>query len=72
MATVSEQLLEAQSAYHDLVTGRAARVVIDQNGERVEFVSANRTQLYLYIQSLQRQLLSPAPVPMNSPAGFVF
>lgn len=72
MATVAEQLVEARAAYHDLVTGKAARVVVDQNGERVEFVSANRSQLYLYIQSLERQVAAEPTYPSNGPAGFLF
>lgn len=72
MATVAQQLAEAQAAYHELVMGRAARVVVDQNGERVEFVAANRQALYLYVQSLQAQVAVPVSVPVNSPAGFMF
>ena len=72
MATVAEQLAEAQAAYHELVMGRAARVVVDQNGERVEFVAANRQQLYLYVQSLQAQLATPVTPPANCPASFLF
>jgi len=72
MATVADQLAEAQAAYHELVMGRAPRVVLDQNGEKVEFVAANRQALYLYIQSLQTQLATPVSPPVNSPAGFMF
>lgn len=74
MATLDEQLTDAKAAYHELVMGRSARVVIDQNGERVEFVAANRMQLYLYIQDLERQLsaLSSITLPSNGPAGFLF
>lgn len=71
MATVAEQLAEAKAAYHELVMGKAARVVVDQNGERVEFVSANRQGLYLYIQQLERQLTTPATAP-SGPAGYIF
>lgn len=72
MATIAEQLVEAEAAYHSLITGRSARVVIDQNGERVEFVAANRQQLYLYILSLKAQLAAPTTVPANAPASFLF
>lgn len=72
MATVAEQLAEAQAAYHELVMGKSARVVVDQNGERVEFVAANRQQLYLYIQSLQQQLAEVSLPPSNAPARFMF
>lgn len=55
MAT-QEQLVQAQNAYHDLMTGKLARVVVDSNGERVEFTAANSSKLLAYIQSLQAQL----------------
>lgn len=72
MATIAEQLAEAEAAYHALITGKAPRVVVDQNGERIEFVAANSTKLYLYIQSLRAQL-EPVPVtPANTPVGFLF
>lgn len=67
-----DQLTEAREAYHELVTGRAPRVVVDQNGERVEFTAANRQMLYLYIQRLEAELgLTPVQQP-RGPAGFVF
>lgn len=49
-----------------------ARVVVDQNGERVEFVAANSVGLYNYIKELEAKL-NPAPVvPANGPAYFLF
>jgi hypothetical protein len=72
MATLSEQLEEARAAYHDLITGKAARVVIDQNGERVEFVAANRQALYTYIQRLEAQIAGSSSPPSNAPARFIF
>jgi hypothetical protein len=38
---------------HELRTGRSARVVVDQNGERVEFTSANVAGLRAYIEELE-------------------
>lgn len=70
MAT-PDQLAEAEAAYHELVTGKSARVVVDANGERVEFVAANLTKLYLYIQSMRAEL-GTATNRVSGPAGFVF
>lgn len=50
------QLAEAKAAYHRLMLGGAARVIVDQNGERVEFLSANAGKLAQYILSLEQQL----------------
>lgn len=69
--SLTEQLTEARSAYHDLMTGKAARVVVDQNGERVEFVAMNSQKLYLYIQSLEQQV-APTPGVVRGPAGMIF
>lgn len=68
MAT-PEQLVEAENAYHQLMLGRSARVVVDRNGERVEFTSANKASLAQYIQELKREL---GLIPTRRPAGVYF
>lgn len=75
MLTARQRLQEARDAYHALNTGKMARVVVDQNGERVEFTAANRTGLYNYIKQLEREVPSCSGVPPrlnNGPAGFIF
>lgn len=71
---VKSQLAQARQAYHDLQTGRMARVVVDQNGERVEFTPTNKSNLYAYIQQLEA--LVPCDggmtLPNVGPAGFIF
>lgn len=56
ITVIQAQLASAQTAYHNLVTGKAAKVIVDQNGERVEFVQASAARLWAYICSLQKQL----------------
>ena len=74
-ALLEKQLAEAQAQYHTLMLGTAARVIVDQNGERVEFTAANKGNLVNYILSLKAQLgmFTPAcgGLPLG-PAGFVF
>jgi hypothetical protein len=65
-----ELLRQAQSAYHLLNTGGMARVIVDQNGERVEFSVARKADLYAYIQELQGQLNPVAR--FSRPMGFTF
>jgi hypothetical protein len=60
MATTQELLTEARVAYHALMTGVSARVVVDQNGERVEYTAANRASLRAYITELENQLADEA------------
>lgn len=52
LLTNAEMLAQAQGALHALMTGQSARVVVDQNGERVEFTSVNADRLRAYIVSL--------------------
>lgn len=54
--TLAEQLAAAQTAYHNLMTGKAVKVVIDQNGERVEYAVANADRLKAYIAALESQI----------------
>lgn len=69
MATLAERLVEAETAYHDLMTGKLARVYVDQNGERVEYVAANAARLAAYIASLKQQIADEAAgtTPCNGP-----
>lgn len=55
-AVLEARLSEAQAAYHNLQIGTSARVVVDQNGERVEYTNANRAALRAYILELEAQL----------------
>lgn len=72
--SIQQKLDEAREAYHLLNTGRMARVVVDQNGEKVEFTAANRVGLYNYIKELEAQLPSTSSVNQlnNGPARFLF
>lgn len=70
-------LRDAEKAYHQLVTGTQPRVVVDQNGERVEFTAANKTVLYQYIMQLKSTLGSgcgnaPSLPQTYGPAQFFF
>lgn len=51
--TKAEMLADAKAQYHLLLTGQKASVVVDQNGERVEYTQANAAKLQAYIASLQ-------------------
>jgi hypothetical protein len=72
--TPQQKLEEAESALHSLQTGTMARVIVDRNGERVEFTSANRQGLITYISDLRLQVgeVVPDPVASNGPLSFFF
>lgn len=56
VSTLQLRLARAESAYEDLMLGKAVRVLVDQNGERVEFTPANASRLSAYIMDLKLQL----------------
>jgi len=51
--TTRQKLAEAESEYHALMTGLKPRVLVDRNGERVEYTAANAAKLLRYIESLR-------------------
>lgn len=67
-------LRDARAAYHSLLTGTMPRVVVDQNGERVEYSVANKAALYTYIQQLEAAGGCNQPVAFANlhPATFIF
>lgn len=73
MACQQDKLDAARAAYHNLMTGAAARVIVDQNGERVEFVVANAPRLAAYIAQLEAQCAAGAKPPRpQAPFGYFF
>ena len=48
-AKYQQWLNDAMDAYNQLNVGGSVRVVVDQNGERVEYTAANRQSLWAYI-----------------------
>lgn len=50
------RLAEAQAAYHTVMLGGGVVVVVDQNGERVEYSRASGPALLKYIAMLQAQI----------------
>jgi hypothetical protein len=69
--TKAEMLAQARVAYHQLHTGGMPRVVVDQNGSRVEYAAANKQNLYGYIQALEAELGCATGIP-SGPARFIF
>lgn len=64
--TNKEKLTAAEAALHDLLIGAAVRVYVDQNGERIEYTTANRAKLYQYIDELKMLITPPTAMgPMR-------
>lgn len=76
MATLQDRLAEAELAYHNLMTGQLARVIIDQNNEQVQYTTATAATLYAYIQSLKSQIAQCAAgvsdTKPSQPLQFIF
>ncbi len=72
-AVYRQRLVKAEKAYDELMTGKAVKKFVDQNGESVEYSQANATKLSDYIEEL-KQLLDPrrARSRQPRPLGFVF
>lgn len=71
--SIEERLTAARAAYHNLMIGRSAREVVDQNGERVTFTAIDKAALYAYIRQLEAQLPgAPSPGVAYGPAHFTF
>lgn len=66
-----QKLHEAEAALHRLILGRSPRVIVDQNGERVEYTAANRGALQQYVNSLKQQL-GLLTTSATRPAGVYF
>lgn len=55
-ALLEKRLTEAKEALHTALIGGHARVVVDSNGERVEFTATNTARLRAYIAELELRL----------------
>lgn len=65
-AVLETRLADAEQQYHLLVTGQAAKVFVDQNGERIEYQQGSAIRLSAYIADLKRQLgLGSGMGPLN-------
>lgn len=67
-------LAKLREDYAALISGNKPRVIVDQNGERVEFTSANAARLYQFIQEVATCFPDPcSPVARPfKPMGFFF
>lgn len=58
LAQLETWLQEAENAYHTVAIGGGVTVVVDQNGERVEYSRANLAALGKYVATLQAKINS--------------
>lgn len=71
--TNAEKLVQAEQAYHDLMVNGSVRVVVDQNGERVEYTAVNAAKLLQYITDLRALIAGSAGLMVpRGPAKVIF
>jgi hypothetical protein len=71
--TLAEKLVEAEAAYHELMLNGSVRVIVDQNGERVEYTAVNPAKLLAYIASLRELIAAQGGIFVpRGPAGVIF
>lgn len=58
--TIAERLVEAEAAYHRLMTSQQAVEIRDSNGESVRFNTSSASRLASYIADLKAQLAGTA------------
>lgn len=63
MATLTEQLAEARTVYHDWRLGKLARTYRDSNGEEVTYSAEGLRGLSAYIADLERQIAAVNGTP---------
>lgn len=70
--TLKARLADAEAAYQDLVLGRAAREFTDQNGEKVVYTAARKSDLLAYIAELQGKINGTIPCGTRTMAPLRF
>ena len=71
--TLAEKLVEAEAAYHELMISGSIRVVVDQNGERVEYNKVDAPKLLAYIAELRGLIAAQSGLaPNRGPAKVIF
>lgn len=58
--TLAQQLVEAEAAYHALMTGESAVEIRDSNGESVRYSAVNASRLKNYILDLKANIAAEA------------
>jgi len=53
---LQQRLCEAEDAAHDIALGKGARVVVDHNGERIEYNHTSLKSLRGYISQLKNDI----------------
>ncbi len=70
--TTAEKLVEAERAYHEIMSGQAVNRFVDQNGEQIQYSRANVMQLRAYIAELKALLAGDIGLAYRGPIRFTY
>ena len=72
-AALKIKIAKLEQNYEDIISGRAVKRFVDQNGEQVEYTAANSSKLLDYINALKAKVdCSFAKRFRPRPIGFLF
>ena len=70
---LNAQIVEAKAAFQALMLGQSAVVIVNRNGERVEYNQTSRRDLAAYIATMEQQLMNGGSLlRVSPPAGVIF
>lgn len=73
VAAIKARIVRLETAYDEIISGTAVKRFVDQNGEQVEYTTANAAKLLAFINELKSMVnCSFARRYKPRPAGFVF
>lgn len=70
--TTAQKLVEAERAYHEIMTGQNVSRFVDQNGESISYSRVNIGGLLAYIAALKAEIANPGGTPQRGPLRFTF
>jgi hypothetical protein len=73
ITAIKARIVKFEAAYDDIISGKAIKRFVDQNGEQVEYTAANAAKLLAFINELKAMIDSTfARRYKPRPIGFVF
>lgn len=64
-AALAAKIAQLTDSYEQLLSGRKARVLVDQNGERIEFNGGNTRSLFAYLEGLKSEYANGCAVNLR-------
>lgn len=73
ITAIKARIVKLEAAYDDILSGKAVKKFVDQNGEQVEYTTANAAKLLAFINELKAMIdCQFARRYKPRPVGFLF